>query len=227
MATKVSVITPVWNSWPHTARHLLQAYQARLDVEFIIIDNGSTDHTPKLLSNYLEKMNNLRVITNRENRGFPIACNQGARKAGGEVLLFLNNDTIVFGDYCSPLLETVSDDILAGPELNSHNTGWNVFACAGAEGVSAKEVTVPYIAGWCLSLTKATYEALGGFDERYTPCDYEDMDLCYTAVKAGKELVRLDLPIRHISGGSAMADRVAITEANRAKFAEKWGLSES
>jgi O-antigen biosynthesis protein len=214
MATKVSVITPVWNSWPHTARHLLQAYQARLEVEFIIIDNGSTDHTPKLLSNYLEKMNNLRVITNRENRGFPIACNQGARKAGGEVLLFLNNDTIVFGDYYTPLLETVTDGILAGPELNSHNTGWNVF----------DSVTVPYIAGWCLALTKATYEELGGFDERYTPCDYEDMDLCYTAVKAGKELVQLDLPIRHISGGSAMADRVAITEANRAKFAEKWGL---
>lgn len=214
MAEKVSVITPVWNSWVHTARHLLQAYQARLNVEFIIIDNGSTDHTPKLLSDYREKMNNLRVITNKENRGFSVACNQGAAKAGGDVLLFLNNDTIVFGDYATPLLETVTDDTLAGPELNSHNTGWNVFG----------EVTVPYIAGWCLALTKAAFDELGGFDERYTPCDYEDVDLCYTAVQAGKELVRLDLPIRHLSGGSAMVNRLAITEANRLKFAEKWEL---
>jgi GT2 family glycosyltransferase len=217
MAAKVSVITPVWNQWAHTARYLIQAWQAYRDskvVEFIIVDNGSGDHTPKLLGDYLEKMNNLRVITNESNQGFPIACNQGARKAKGDVLLFLNNDVISYGDYVAKLLEVMGDDILAGPELNQHNTGWNMFGA----------VTVPYIAGWCLALTKATYEALGGFDERYSPCDYEDMDLCYTASKAGLNLTRLELPIRHVSGGSAMANRVAITERNREKFAQKWGL---
>lgn len=217
MAEKVSVITPVWNSWQHTARYLLQAWRAYRDsraVEFIIINNGSTDHTPKLLGDYLEKMSNLKVITNEDNQGFPIACNQGARKASGDVLLFLNNDVIQFGDYVTQLIAVMDDNILAGPELNDHNNGWNVFG----------EVTVPYIAGWCLALTKATYNKLGGFDERYSPCDYEDMDLCYNAVQAGAGLLRLELPIRHVSGGSAMAGRVVITEANRLKFAEKWGL---
>lgn len=214
---KVSVITPVWNSSQHTARYLIQAYQAyraSKDVEFIIIDNGSTDNTFYMLPEYLRKMDNLRVITNEENRGFPVACNQGARKATGDLLLFLNNDVTIFGDYVSQLLAVMDDDILAGPELNEHNTGWNKFG----------ELTIPYLAGWCLALTKATYEALGGFDERYTPCDYEDVDLCYGAVKAGLNLVRLELPIRHISGGSAMPDRLAITERNRVRFAEKWGL---
>lgn len=216
MATKVTVITPVWNQWQHTARYLLQSWQCYRDskeVEFTIINNGSSDHTGKLLSDYREKMNNLRVITNEENQGFPIACNQGARKATGDILLFLNNDVICHGDYVSELLRVMDNNILAGPELNSHNTGWNVFGA----------LTIPYIAGWCLALTKASFE-LGGFDERYSPCDYEDMDLCYTAVKAGAGLVRLDLPIRHVSGGSAMPDRLEITERNRAKFAEKWGL---
>jgi GT2 family glycosyltransferase len=217
MATKVSVITPVWNQWNHTARYFLQAYQAyraSKDVEFVIINNGSGDHTGRILADYQEKMGNLKVITNEENRGFPIACNQGARKATGDVLLFLNNDIQVYGDYVSILLEMMDDSILAGPELNEHNTGWNKFG----------EKIIPYIAGWCLALTKATYEALGGFDERYSPCDYEDMDLCYAAVRAGKSLTRLSLPIRHISGGSAMPDRLAITERNRLKFREKWGL---
>lgn len=214
---KVSVITPVWNQWNHTARYLLQAWQAYRDnkaVEFIIIDNGSIDHTGKLLSDYQEKMSNLTVITNEHNQGFSIACNQGARKARGDILLFLNNDVMVYGDYVSQLLTVMDDDILAGPELNEHNTGWNKFG----------EITVPYIAGWCLALTKATYEALGGFDERYSPCDYEDIDLCHAATKAGLNLARLELPIRHVSGGSAMPDRLAITERNRLKFAEKWGL---
>lgn len=217
MAEKVSVITPVWNSSQHTARYLLQAWQAYRNnkaVEFIIVNNGSTDHTPKLLGDYLEKMDNLKVITNEENRGFPIACNQGARKATGDILLFLNNDIYAHGDYVSQLLEVADRNLLAGPELNEHNTGWNKFG----------ELTVPYIAGWCLALTKATYDELGGFDECYTPCDYEDVDLCYNAVKQGYGLVQLDLPIRHISGGSAMPGRLAITERNRLKFAEKWGL---
>ena len=217
MAQKVSVITPVWNQWAHTARYLLQAWRAYRDsrnVEFVIINNGSTDHTAKLLGDYLEKMSNLKVITNEQNQGFPVACNQGARKATGDILLFLNNDVIAHGDYATCLLETMTSGVLAGPELNEHNTGWNVF---GGE-------TVPYIAGWCLALTKVTYEALGGFDERYSPCDYEDVDLCYNAVKAGLNLTRLELPIRHISGGSAMPGRLAITERNRLKFAEKWGL---
>lgn len=216
--SKVSIITPVWNQIQHTARYLIQNYQAyRManDAEFVIIDNGSGDGTHKLLKDYQARMDNLKVITNETNQGFPIACNQGARKAAGDILLFLNNDVQVYGDYISELLKVMDDDILAGPELNQHNTGWNVFGGA----------TVPYIAGWCLALTKATYEALGGFDERYTPCDYEDMDLCYNAVKAGRSLVRLELPITHISGGSAMPDRLAITERNRTKFAEKWGLN--
>jgi GT2 family glycosyltransferase len=219
MVTKVSVVTPVWNQWAHTARYLLQSWQCyreRREVEFIIINNGSSDNTGKLLSDYRDKMNNLRVITNEENQGFPIACNQGARKATGEVLLFLNNDVLQHGDYVGELLRVMDDNLLAGPELNQHNTGWNVFG----------DLTIPYIAGWCLALTKATYEKLGGFDERYSPCDYEDMDLCYAGVKAGVGLLRLNLPIRHISGGSAMPDRLAITERNRAKFAEKWGLTE-
>jgi GT2 family glycosyltransferase len=217
MAAKVSVITPVWNQWNHTARYLLQAWQAYRDskaVEFIIINNGSIDKTGKLLEEYRGKMSNLKVITNEDNQGFPIACNQGARKAAGDVLLFLNNDVLIHGDYVTRLLEVMDDDILAGPELNEHNTGWNRFG----------ELTIPYIAGWCLALTKVTYEALGGFDERYTPCDYEDVDLCYAAAWADRNLVRLDLPIRHVSGGSAMPDRLAITERNRVKFAEKWGL---
>lgn len=220
MATKtkvVSVITPVWNQWEHTARYLMYAWGAHLndkEVEYIIINNGSKDRTAGLLKEYAAKMDNVKVITNEQNQGFPIACNQGAQKASGDILLFLNNDILCFGDYIGLIQETVNDNIIAGPELNSHNTGWNVFG----------PVTVSYIAGWCLALTKATYDELGGFDERYSPCDYEDMDLCYAAARAGKELLRLELPIRHISGQSAMANRQEITERNRVKFAQKWGL---
>jgi hypothetical protein len=63
------------------------------------------------------------------------------------------------------------------------------------------------------------------FDERYSPCDYEDVDLSYTAIKAQLPLTQLPIPIVHYGGRTAMnLARTAITEANRVKFMEKWGL---
>lgn len=214
MATKtVSIITPVWNQIEHTIRYLYQNRNA--EAEFIIIDNGSQDGTPQLLNDW-QKSFNLQVITNLDNFGFSVACNQGAKVASGEILLFLNNDVFFFGDYLTPIKEAVTDDVLAGPELHTRDTGWNTFG----------QVLVPYIAGWCLGVTRKTFNDLGGFDERYSPADYEDMDLCYNAVKQGKKLQWLNLPIRHISGqtGTQLKDRRALTETNRLKFAEKWGL---
>lgn len=205
----------------HTNTYLYQhlhQYGAEPGVEWIIVDNGSGDGTPGLLGRYQEQFGSSRltVIHNERNLGFPIACNQGARAAKGEVLLFLNNDVIIYGDYLKPIAGLIGDNTLIGAQLLSYDTGWNRFG----------DELVPYIPGWCLAITRAAFDELGGFDERYSPCDYEDIDLCYAASRAGKTLGELILPLRHISGatGQQMSNRRAITERNRTMFAEKWGL---
>jgi len=211
----LSVITPVWNQIEHTLRYLHQ--NRNVEAQFIIIDNGSTDATPRILEDWREAyQGRLTVITNSSNLGFSVASNQGAIVATGDILIFLNNDTLTYGDYGHFVKQAVTDDIVAGPELNTRDTGWNRFG----------DVLVPYVAGWCLAVTRKTFNELGGFDERYSPADYEDMDLCYSAVKQGKNLLWLNLPIRHISGvsGQQLENRRELTEVNRRKFAEKWGL---
>src|SRR3990172_9453570 len=134
MATQtVSVITPVWNQIEHTLRYLHQNRQ--VEAQFIIIDNGSTDATPRMLEDWREAYEGrLTVITNSKNEGFPIACNQGVTVSTGDILLFLNNDTQAYGDYVSFIQKTITDDIIAGPELHTHDTGWNRFG----------DVLVPY-----------------------------------------------------------------------------------
>lgn len=219
----VSVITPVWNQIEHTLRYLHQ--NRGVDAQFIIIDNGSTDATLRILEDWRTAYEGrLTVITNGKNEGFPVACNQGVTVATGDILLFLNNDTLNYGDYLTFIQRTVSDDMIAGPELNTRDTGWNRFGDPSTG--SGRSVLVPYVAGWCLAVTRKTFDELGGFDERYSPADYEDMDLCYKAVKEGKSLLWLNLPIRHISGvsGQQLTNRRKLTETNRRKFAEKWGL---
>lgn len=214
----ISVITPVWNRGDLTHNYLFQnwkVYQGR-PVEFVIVDNGSTDNTRNVLMTWQARMGEqLKVVRNEENKGFSIACNQGAAAASGDVLLFLNNDVVIGGDYIALILEALETwpYALVGAEVLGYDTGWNKFG----------EVIVPYIPGWCVACTRQKFTDVGGFDERYSPCDYEDIDFSYgakTYLHAAK------LPIRHLSGqsGHQMANRREITERNRRLFAQKWGL---
>lgn len=221
---KLSVITPVWNRGDLTLQFLKDHwthYHNRPDIEWIVINNGSTDHTAAILSLWYDMMvDRLTLIANGENLGFSRANNQGADVARGEQLLFVNNDVIIKGDYLSNIIHALDSypEALVGAELLDHDTGWNRFG---------DNQPIPYIPGWCLAMTKKTFFALGGFDERYGIADYEDVDLCYTASSQGRLLLALDnLPIRHISNQTAkqLPDRRAITDENRIKFADKWEL---
>ena len=216
----ISIITPVWNRSDLTAKYLLahsMIYQNPQDIEWIIVDNGSTDGTEGILDYWQGIMGKpLKVLTNKENKGFSIACNQGARKARGNVLVFLNNDVNIIGDYITIIERTLIDKQIIGPQLITTDTGWNVF----------DSQVISYIAGWCMTMTRSTYEYLGGFDERYSPADYEDMDLCYNALKQDFSLQAVRMPLQHLGEqtGNLLPDRRKITETNRVKFAEKWGL---
>lgn len=61
--------------------------------EIIVVDNASTDES----LSWLEQQEDVVLIKNSENRGFPCGCNQGIRAAGPDSdILLLNSDTILF-----------------------------------------------------------------------------------------------------------------------------------
>jgi O-antigen biosynthesis protein len=65
---------------------------ANADAEVFVIDNGSADNSIQYLT---PRFPGVRFIPNVENLGFAKACNQGAKLAKGEYILFLNPDTLV------------------------------------------------------------------------------------------------------------------------------------
>src|ERR1043166_2907938 len=70
--------------------------------QVIIVDNASSDQS---ISGLEDLKLPLVVIRNSKNRGFAVACNQGASVTKADYLLFLNPDTRVFDDSLSkPLL---------------------------------------------------------------------------------------------------------------------------
>lgn len=220
---KLSIITPVHNQAGHTFRYLSShwAYMsAHSHIEWIIVDNGSTDTTASYLEQYKQLLNSrLKIITNPANLGFGEANNQAVEAAKGDYLLFLNNDIQIMGDYTPTIIKALDNDPskLYGPELLTYDTGWNKFG----------DILIEYIAAWCLAMSKDVFLALGGFDPIYSPAYYEDMDLCYAAQKAGFALKKIDVGIFHISGqtGMHLPKQNELTLRNKARFAKKWRLA--
>jgi len=89
----VSVIMPTWNG----ERFLRPAIDSVLsqtftDFELIVIDDASTDNTPRILADY--KDDRLVVITNERNLGIAGATNRGLVEARGEYVALLDHDDI-------------------------------------------------------------------------------------------------------------------------------------
>jgi rSAM/selenodomain-associated transferase 2 len=84
-ATKISIIIPVLNEASSITGVIQQALTGK-NIEIIVSDGGSQDQT-------LEVVNSLGVTTIQSLPGRAQQMNQGAKKATGEILLFLHADT--------------------------------------------------------------------------------------------------------------------------------------
>ena len=85
----VSVIIPTYNrAWTLAAAIDSVLFQEYENTELIVVDDGSTDDTPALLSGYRDR---IRVIR-QENQGVSSARNNGIRGAGGDLIALLDSD---------------------------------------------------------------------------------------------------------------------------------------
>src|SRR5690606_23205982 len=98
------IVIPVYGQLPHTLACLraLAAHPPRAAFEVIVVDDGSTDPTPRVLP----QVEGLRYHRRAANGGFIAACNEGAALARGDVLVLLNNDTVPQPGWLDALLGT-------------------------------------------------------------------------------------------------------------------------
>jgi len=88
---KVSVVIPTYNR-AHLIRRAIESVlnQTYQDFEIIVVDDGSTDNTEKVVRSFEDKR--IRYIRHERNKGYPKALNTGITVARGEYIAFLDDD---------------------------------------------------------------------------------------------------------------------------------------
>lgn len=123
----LSIIVPVYN----IAKYIPECVDSVLnqsfnDLELILVNDGSTDESPKICKEYAEKDNRIIVI-NKKNGGLSDARNSGLSIAQGEYIFFLDGDDFLVPNqlikYESLLNSSESADIYTVPHVYTFPSG--------------------------------------------------------------------------------------------------------
>lgn len=212
--------------------------------EVIVVDNASPDGSAAVLQREAERgLLPMEVIANAENRGFAAANNQAAARARGELLVFLNNDTVVTPGWLEGLCAHLAREPrigLVGPVTNSCGNEAEVpvdydtiegmfrFAEAYTRAHAGEVVDLPMLALFCAAMPRALYQALGGLDERYRVGLFEDDDLAMAVRTRGRRTTLARDVFVHHYGSAAFsslppARYLRLWWENRRRFERKWG----
>lgn len=116
MDYKISVVIPTYNIERYlneTVDSIINQTIGFSNIELIIVDDGSTDSTKKIINEYSEKYENVFHIYLDYNSGFPgRARNIGIETANGEYLMLIDHDDQCPSYACELLYNTIKMRIL-------------------------------------------------------------------------------------------------------------------
>ena len=125
----VSLIIPAYNAQDYIVRSIDSALASDFaDLEIIIVNDGSTDNTQKIIDWYEKNYPNV-VSIQKENGGVADARNTGIKAAKGEYIAFLDNDDLIRPDMISSLYKSISKnncDVAIAPLYRIVDKGYTI-----------------------------------------------------------------------------------------------------
>jgi len=221
MTSSVVVIIVNWNGRRFLERCLQSVFaQSFQDFEVVLVDNGSTDGSVAFVR---ERFSRVRLIENRENRGFGAANNQAIRATDSEFVVTLNNDTEVAPEWLDELVSAARTDQRVGacasrmlfahhPDMiNSAGIAVDRAGIAwdwrGGERDDPHEREPVEIFGACAGAAlyrRSMLEEIGMFDEDFFAY-LEDVDLAWRAQWAGWRALSVPTArVLHYHSGTAV-----------------------
>ena len=241
---EISVIVLAYNQWAYTDLCLrslshAQALHPGLRVEYILVDNASSDGTAELA----RKIPGLKVIANSRNLGFAAGNNVGIRESRGENVVLLNNDTIVPPSWLhrlhghaqridkvgiiGPSTNTESGQALFGARYNGISEFFSYNRDIGRNNAGQWEL-IEKISGLCMYIPRAVIDEVGLLSEEYGIGYFEDDDYCFRVHDAGyRTLWAKDTYVHHFGSvsfeNSAKSSREKHLHNGMSQFIFKWG----
>ncbi|HTF91358.1 MAG TPA: glycosyltransferase [Planctomycetota bacterium] len=219
---------------------LRETRDANHPTEIIFVDNGSSDGSAE----FLAAATDVKLLRNNVNLGAPRARNQALPHARGEYVVFLDNDAMVTPDWLARLLYHAEVNPLSGciaPTSDRAAHGQQVvmtcatdpesiarFARETSRDLNRQHFHAPVLSSFCMLVPRRVLDAIGGFDERFSPWGYEDDDFTLRATLAGfQNRCARDVFVRHeaYKGRSKLERHSELLQANWERFATKWGLA--
>lgn len=131
LPVKISVVIPVYNVEQYLSLCVTSCINQTLnDVEFIFVNDGSTDRSAEILQEFAKQDLRIRVI-NQHNQGVSAARNTGLQNAQGQYIMFLDADDYLSPNACERVWcetrEGLSDIVIFSSRLfplNPHPIPW-------------------------------------------------------------------------------------------------------
>lgn len=201
--SSASVVIPTYNRLEQLHRVVeavvSQEHPWPLDLEVIVVDDGSTDATREWLA---RRPHGVRALQ-QENAGPARARNRGVRAARGEIILFLGDDTVPQPGWLAVHLETHRvlgvEQALAvlgytgfPPDEDGPFARWiNEFGAQFGYLLIDDPGRVPFNFFYTsnVSLGRELFLELGGFREDFPAAAWEDIELAYRGAQRGMRLV--------------------------------------
>ena len=205
----ISIIVPTLNEEKYIENCLKSIRNQDYDgkYEIIVSDGGSKDKTVKIARKYAD-----RVIV-CERRGIGIQRNRGAKEAKGDILIFVDADTILLFDTISKLVKPFRKKKVVGSTcpilpLSPKARDYFLYWIANQFVKSSIKLNTPQVFGGCCAYRKEAFEKVNGFNENLKTL--EDLDLAERISKLG-EIVLVE-------------DTFVLTSPRRIK---KWGRTQA
>lgn len=242
---RVSVVIVTYGGLPLTRRCLesLLREETWPRLEVLVVDNASPDGTPALLRSVAEADPRVRVFLQERNLGFPAATNVGIAEATGEVILLLNNDTVVPPGMIGRLVRHLVSDPGLGILCATTNFCGNEarvepgyedledmpgFAAARARRYAGRRFDLAVAALYCAAARREVIEQVGPLDEAFGIGMFEDDDYALRVRQAGYRVACAeDAYVHHVGQGAFQAlppeEYQELWERNQAHYEKKWG----
>lgn len=198
--------------------------------EVIVVDNASTDETPTLLESYQDR---IRLVTLPVNRAITGGYNAGAAVAEGEILIFINADTMAQPGWLRELVRPIREESNVGmstsrillydaPHLINtcgNDLTWTGLTVCRGFNESAERWQMPddvvAVSGAACAVRRSLFETIGGFDETFE-FYLDDTDLSLRGHLAGYRIrFAPDSRILHRYTFKFSASKVFYLERNR------------